>query len=194
MTLLRVKTEWTGFTGAPGYTVMHFNGSDEAAGSSPDQCHEAVHTFFTAIASRLPGVVRLRVDPNVERLDEASGEIVAFELATDRPVISGTTTGNFSSATGACITWMTAGVRNGRRIRGRTFLVPLASAAYDTDGTLNPTARTNIETAAQALNDDFGGLVVFSRPSGPGATDGQAALVTGVRVTDKTAILRSRRD
>lgn len=194
MTLHRVKAEWSGFSGAPGYSVFHFNASDEAAGSSATDAHKAVHDFFTAIQLRLPSIVRINVQRTVERIDEASGELVGFEDAPSLATISGGMSGGFSSATGACITWVTDGVRNGRRIRGRTFIVPLGSGTYDTDGTLNQLALDNLRTAAAALNDSFAGLVVYSRPSGPGATDGQFALVQSLRVTDKTAVLRSRRD
>lgn len=194
MTLHRVKAEWTGFNGAPGYSVFHFNASDDAAGSSADDAHKAVHDFFTAMVARLPSNVYVNVQRTVERIQEANGELIGFQDATTRAPVKGAAAGGFSSATGACIGWHTDGVRNGRRIRGRTFIVPLAGSTYDTDGTLASTALDTLNAAATALNDSFAGLVVYSRPSGPGATDGQFALVQGFRVADKTAILRSRRD
>jgi len=108
--------------------------------------------------------------------------------------ISGFVSGGFSSATGACINWNTPEVRNGRRVRGRSFIVPLASSQYDVDGTLTAGALTGLQTRADTLVGGGWDLQVYKRPTIKGATDGDSATVTSARIADKTAILRSRRD
>lgn len=194
MSLFRVKARWTGFSGAPGYTVLHFEAPDDAAGPSPEDCVTAVHTFFDSIRDRLPSVVSVQVEGAVERLEIGTGQLIGFDDVTPPSLVIGAMSGGFSSATGACVGWATNGVRNGRRVRGRTFIVPLGAGTYDTDGTLNSIALTDIQTAASALAADFAGLVVYARETAPGAADGVAYDVAGARVADKTAILRSRRD
>lgn len=173
---------------------MHFNAPDESAGPTPLECVTAVHTFFDAVRDRLPAVVSIQVEGAVERIDTPTGELIGFEDVTPPAVIVGTNSGGFSSATGACIGWTTNGVRNGRRVRGRTFIVPLAGVTYDTDGTLTALALQDIQTAATAMTENFAGLVVYARETAPGLADGVAYDVAGARVADKTAILRSRRD
>jgi hypothetical protein len=83
---------------------------------------------------------------------------------------------------------------NGRRLRGRTFLVPLGSTFYTTDGTPIETARTNIAAAAAVLIANTGGppLGVWRRPSPSGV--GVLGVATTASVPDKAAVLKSRRD
>jgi hypothetical protein len=93
------------------------------------------------------------------------------------------------------ISWSTAGVRNGRRIRGRNFIVPLSNEAWDIDGKIKQVAYGSLQTAADALitGSDVTRLQVWARPTAPGATDGETAVVTSYRIPDMSAILRSRR-
>jgi hypothetical protein len=69
---------------------------------------------------------------------------------------------------------------------------------YDSTGTLLDSAVTTIQTQANALISQFNNanlrLHIWSRPSSPGADDGESHEVFQARVRDKVAILRSRRD
>jgi hypothetical protein len=119
-------------------------------------------------------------------------------VATTPAAIVGTagTTVAYAAALGAVVSWRTGLVRNGRRIRGRTFLVPLSSLAFDNTGTLIPAALTTFNAAAVTLRDQTGiaDIGVYARPSAPGAADGEWALITGHSIPDMGSILRSRRD
>jgi hypothetical protein len=155
-----------------------------------------VHTFFTAIRSAIPGVVKIDVEPEVDLLESTDGTLVdSYGIAAPAQVVGSSAT-TFASASGGVVNWRTTGIRNGRRVRGRTFLVPLAAAAQGPDGNMGAAMRTTIETAARALADISGtpDLVVFARPTGPGAIDGAVHVVSGVNVPAKMAILSSRRD
>ena len=55
---------------------------------------------------------------------------------------SGSGQGGFAAGVGARVVWETGAVRNGRRVRGSTFVVPIWSSAYETNGTLH-TATIN---------------------------------------------------
>lgn len=194
MTVFRVVAEWTGFTGAPGYSVLHFSGIGGGGSDAVQPAVDAARSFFQGLTTDLPNTVRIRIQPNVDILDENNGDLVGYATATAPEQVAGLQPGPFAGVAGACITWTTGDVRNGRRVRGRTFLVPLSAQAYEGDGTLNSATITRLNAAATALRNTTPVLQVFARPSAKGASDGFGATVTGHRLSDKAAILRSRRD
>lgn len=194
MTLYRVKAQWSGFTGAPGFSVFHFDGPESGTAASPTTCAAAVAAFFGNLQDRFTRNVRIQVQSTVELIDTANGDLLEFFDVPTPPVMTGLETGGYSAVSGANISWLTGTVRNSRRVRGRTFLVPLASACYQDDGTLMQATIDDLNSAALNLRTETQSLMVYGRPTGKGATDGIAAAVTGHRVTDKAAVLRSRRD
>lgn len=194
MSAYRVKCRWTGFTGAPGYTILHFDAQTAPTAAAAEAAADAAHTFIQDCASNMPSVVKLTIETAVEVIDEATNQLETIYTVPAGVPLSGTVPGGFSSATGACITWETGEVKNGRRVRGRTFLVPLAGTCYDTDGTLTSGTLTDLQNAASGIAAGGFSFGVLSRPSGPGASDGSFHTVSSGRVNDKTAILTSRRD
>ncbi len=104
-----------------------------------------------------------------------------------------------------CVHWITQDYRNGRRVRGRTFMVPLAAVAFDGTGTLNNSMISTLSTAATTLltREDLQ-LSIFRRPvmaektaTAPDplvAIDGSQHRVTAARISDKGAYLTSRRE
>lgn len=194
MAAYRVKIRWTGFTGAPGYTILHFDAPTAPTAEGADAVHALVHTFTIDLVSNLPSAVSLLVEQAVEVIDETNNQLITIFNATSRASQKGVVTGGFSSSTGACIVWETGEVKNGRRVRGRTFIVPLAASMYDLDGTLTTTCLNDIQAAAGALAGGGFTLGVLSRPTAKGAADGSFHTVSSGRVSDKTAMLRSRRD
>lgn len=193
MPIARVTAIWRGFRGAPGYSNFYFAG-DDAIEQPGAAMALAVRTFFADIATTLPGSVNVSIQPTVDTLDEASGALVGQQDIEVPASVTGGGTNNYSAASGAVVNWLTTSYRNGRRVRGRTFLVPLSSTVYDTNGDLAAGFLTDIREAAQALVDSPGttGMRVWSRPvNGAG---GAAFPVSGVAVPDLGAVLRSRRD
>lgn len=198
--ILRVVTRWDGFAGSPGFTNLHFRDFDTDTNPDSAQVSSAINKvagFFGAIAGLLPAAARLQVQREVDVLESTTGELLnSLNFTGTLNPIAGTATGSVAGPAGAVVNWRTGNVRNGRRIRGRTFLVPLATTAYETDGSLVSSALNTIQTAATTLigqtgNPDFG---VWARPSGPTATDGIWVVATGASVPDMVAVLRSRRD
>jgi hypothetical protein len=208
--LMRVTAEWSGFSGAPGYTVLHFVNAFGGTGGDADATAAAAltaatrtRTFIDAIKGLLPPVVRVTVSPEVEVIESTTGALVKVFSVTAPAAVVGTSTANYSAPNGAVISWSTAGIRRKRRIRGRTFLVPLASSSYGTDGNLGAGSRTTIQTAANALIDTTGDadMVIFGRPTPadkangiPQLEDGTYSIVTSGNVPSMVAVLRSRRD
>lgn len=201
--ILRVKARWSGFNGGPGYSVLHFRdfGTGDGGGSDPAAADAAAAvarcaTFFGSVAQICPPVVTITIEPDVDLIDSANGQLIESFSVTAPAGAVGQATGSYSAASGAVVNWRTGGIRNGRRIRGRTFLVPLASSQYGSDGQLIPAALTRLRGAADALRITTSSpdLVVFARPSTAGGTDGTLSVVTGSNVPPLAAILRSRRD
>jgi hypothetical protein len=194
MPILRVKMLWSGFTGAPGYSVFHFNNFDTGGQAAAQNASNAVHAFFNSFSTLFPVAMSLRPESAVELIDETTGNIMDILTTTPAGTIQGAYTQGYSSVSGALVHWETAGIRRGRRVRGKTFLVPMGNAIYQSDGTIATAHLATIQTAAQALVDDANtALCVWGRPS-PNSADGENYVVTGARVPDKSVVLRSRRD
>jgi hypothetical protein len=193
MTMYKTTAKWSGFNGAPGYTNFYFQGTGD--GASAQAAADKAHGFFDRVKAIIPTGVTIHVEEEVELVDEVTGMMESVQNVTMPPEVPGMGGANYSGASGACITWLTGGVRNGRRVRGRTFLVPLHVGSYDTDGTLGSITSGIIRDAAAYLADPAGPqLIVWSRPSVSGAADGIGNWVTSYRVVDKAAVLTSRRD
>lgn len=203
MDILRVTLRWNGFAGAPGYSNFHFAadpgfwdggflGDDAKAAANSAVARVAEGTL--QIGPSVPASVSFSVEPEVLVIDSDTGEIQG-QIQRDPVSLGGPSgSGGYSAASGAVINWNTSDYRAGRRIRGRTFMVPLSSASYDAEGTLSTAALEDMRGFADALIGDGGQpeLGVWSRPrNGAG---GVFATVVSASVPDKVAVLRSRRD
>jgi len=201
--LYRVRTRWTGFSGAPGYTILHFrdfNSPDPGNGDGSVEGATAavnrVQTFFGSIAQTLPNTVTVDVEREVDVIDDSDGSLVESYGATEGGPVQGTGGATYAAPVGAVVNWRTGAVRNGRRLRGRTFLVPLAGSNFNASGVLIPAVQTILQNAANALASTGGtpDLFVFGRPSSQAASDGISSVVTSATVPSLAAILSSRRD
>jgi len=196
MPIFRMTMRWTGFTGAPGYTNFHFlDPQDEPTLAQFDAAATRVRTFFGAHNTWIPAGVTIEYPAVMEKFNTGTGALEGEFPITALTNTVGTGTGNWSSATGLCINWGTSLVVNGRRLRGRTFMVPLANLSFDTTGTLSTTTLNGSLAAANALiaATTSLALAVWHKPD-PGTTNGLAAQVASASIKDKTAVLRSRRD
>jgi hypothetical protein len=137
----------------------------------------------------------------VENYDVGTGKLMnEIVMANPPAAVPGTAlaTTPYAGGTGAVIHWLTGVIFNGRRVRGKTFVVPLAASA-DSDGTLASAVLANVQSAATALaNVPSPGLTVWSKQYSTGTPPVQIgginAPVDIAQVPDKIAILRSRRD
>jgi len=182
--LYRVRSIWSGFPGGPGVSTMFFLDMATAI--------DAVHTFWAALAPRLPEDVHIQVQNFGDVISDTTGELVDSWTADTVAVVVGSNTDGYAAPAGACVNWHTDTVVNGKRLRGRTFLVPIGPNAFQTDGSLGPTPIANIQSYADALvASESSSFVVWHRGSG---TDGTFGLITAAQVPDKVVVLRSRRD
>lgn len=203
MDILRITARWSGFLGAPGYSNFHFTTDGgfwdggllgDSAQAAADGAASDVQFAFQQVNSYLPSGVQIDIESEAEILNSDTGEILGFANVDVAGVGGGGSSSSWSGASGGVINWRTNDYRFGRRIRGRTFMVPLDGDAYEGDGTLSTGGRGALQDFAERIqlgtgSADFG---VWSRPrNGAG---GVFATVTGFNVPDMAAILRSRRD
>ena len=203
MSLMRVKARWTIPGAGTAFSVFHFgdDGDSDISNMDATSAVDKVHAFYTALGMYLPNAVKIDVQADVEHLQVDTAELLGVASGGTKTTITGSAgaTVNWAAPAGACITWSTAGIRTvtskPRRVRGRTFLVPLAQNAYETDGTLAAAFLTATNQAANNLRSNTTGapLLVYARPSETPAVVGQVYSVTGHRLSDRVAVLRSRR-
>lgn len=192
-----MTARWSGFSGAPGYSNFHFGQGFLDGGLFGDEAQavaQRVADAFDAMKTVLPAGVRINIEPSVQIFDEGSGVLEDFAEIDPIEEIRGGTQVDYAGPVGAVVNWRTNDVRAGRRIRGRTFLVPLASEYFDNAGSLTTTARQWVQSFANAMigNELQGDFGIWARPiNGAG---GVFATVTSGTVPDLSAVLRSRRD
>lgn len=193
MAITRLTAVWSGFRGAPGYSNFYLAGSFDDPELLAD-ASDAIRQFFIGASNYMPTDVSVSIRGNAEVLDEANGQITGVVDFTPAGTVPGSSTGTYSAASGAVVNWNTNAYRNGRRVRGRTFLVPLATNAYDSQGDLSSAALTAIRGGANYISSGVSPVpfVVWARPiNGAGGT---AEPIVSHTVPDLGAILRSRRD
>lgn len=182
----KVQTLWTGFTGAPGYTTMYW------MSGLTNKC-ALTRTYFDAIKGVIPSTITLQVQSSGLEIDETSGAANGVWSETAVTAVVGTAVGVYAAPSGSIADWLTSAFVAGRRVRGRSFMVPLSGTAYQSDGTLLATAQTTLANAAAALVTGAAGtLGVWHRPVG--GSGGVFHLTTSSTVPDKVVVLRSRRD
>jgi hypothetical protein len=158
-------------------------------------CGDRLKDALTAAVGMFETTTAFTADTFVDTIDPVTGVITGSDDYAGF-VIAGTQgTGYMPPANQVCVTWITAAIVNGRRVRGRTFLGPLSSGQMDSTGTPTGPALTHAAAFATAWTD--AGLTdtstcVWHRPVG-GTGGSDHTILTG-SVRDKFAVLRSRRD
>ena len=188
MQLNRVVVSWAG-PGVVGLAVnvLHFAGDV----GGPDS--GAIFDAYAGLASSLPSGVTVTVPNSGDIIEDTTGELTGVWSSTGGNVVTGTAPGPRAAGVGFCVGWATGGIVNGRKLRGRTFIVPIAGGAFDTDGTFQASALAQFKTFANELQAS-GPLAVWHRPTTAGGSDGTSYGVVSNKVNDKTAWLSSRRD
>ena len=195
--IYRHRTIISGLGGMPGVSTMYFFDVNTAVAS--------VRTFWDALKVYLPSGVVYTPETFGDILDDVSGTITDSWTTGAVTAVTGTGGGVYAAPAGAQVRWNTSVIRDGRRLRGRTFIVPVVSGAYESNGTLIETFRTAAKNAADAFiaaqNASFciWHRPVIGRAAVPGHAeiphrDGDSALVSTAAIPDKVAVLRSRRD
>jgi len=148
--------------------------------------------FWQGLQSVMPSSLTVTIPGSGDLVDEATGALTGTWSDGAQEQVTMTGTGEFANGVGARIRWATAGVHNGRRVRGSTFVVPLIVSQFESSNGLKSATVTTMNNAAATLR---GGLqenqLIWSRPVNGGG--GQAHPVTAHDIPDKVSWLRSRR-
>lgn len=187
--ILRMRCEWggSGVTG-PGLSTFYFAQSGSGFPA-------AVRTFFEAVKANIPSSVTITVPNDGDIIEDTDGSLAgAWSEPSGGGITTGTFAGDYAQGVGIRCVWRTAGIYRGRRVRGSTFIVPIGSALYGTNGLLDPATQTIFQSAASALASSGANLGVYSRFSDVGThTDGEFNDVTSASVPSNVSWLRSRR-
>jgi len=184
--IIRIRTTWSGaaVTG-PGVSTFYWDEADTGFVTK-------IGAFWTALAAYLPTGMVLTTLGSGDLLDVSSGALTGTWTDGGTSTVATTGAGAYSQGVGVRASWLTSGIRNGRRVRGSTFIVPVIGSAMNTDGTPNNTAMTTFTNAAAGLVTAAAShMRVYSRPSPAGA--GQQNTVISSTVVDSVSWLRTRR-
>jgi hypothetical protein len=152
----------------------------------------ATVTWLNAIKANFPPSLSFVVPGGGDILGEADGALIGSWSDGGGATVVGTGTGGFAIGVGARVRWTTAGITRGRRVRGTTFLVPLMSGSYETDGRIRAATVTALQTPTNAFLTTMGSnLLIWSRPKGADAGDSHP--VTAASIPNLPSTLRSRR-
>lgn len=190
-TISRLRVAWTGFPGAPGVSTFY---STDAAKMRTD-----VIALFSAILGPLPADVHLSVPSQGDIVDVDTGVIVGGWSDGAETLFQGASQEVYAAPVGAVILWSTSAFTGGRRLKGRTFIVPLASGAFFQDGSLGAAVSAILNDAAAAYAASGAGThVIYRRPKHPTLSDprtwlGSTGPIIGGTVPDMAAVLTSRR-
>ncbi len=198
MALSRISVAWQNWPGAPGVSQFYYG---TAAGNLPTQNNiDAIRSFFNALAAFIPTGLTITVPKTGDQINQTDGKIIGtWDVPVQPAVVTGGGTGNYAGNAGAVVHWLTPVVVAGRRVRGRTFIVPLVSTAFDASGSLGPSFINAATPAAQALVSQADGAPSvwarpFHDPTGKRPDrPGSLAQVTSIRIPDLAVSQRSRR-
>jgi len=193
----RVRVSWTGFPGAPGVSTFY-------ALDGPAMLPH-LKTYFDAMRGQIPADVTMTIENFGDIIEPISGDLVSSWVGEVQAPSVGEQNGQYAAPVGACVNWLTGDVLDGHRLRGRTYFVPLASAAFDLTGSINSTVLTAYRAFSETFRtDETGNFVIWHRPRVAKAADGSRpavearaggySVVTGSQVPDESVVLRSRRD
>lgn len=182
-------------SGSPGVMTMYGVGPAE----DTTECQILESRLKNAISAWLSlfssATTTFRHDGFVDVIDPATGALQNRRTTAggiQTPTAGG---GQSPPVLALCVNWLTSTFVGGRRVRGRTFLSPLAGGVADANGLPLSAVQTAANNgAAQWILKGATAVdtVVWHRPKGiaPGST----AVVTGTALDPKFAVLRSRRD
>lgn len=191
--VLEYRTNWSYGAGSPGVTVFHGREQVESGKqAAADDLASRVAEFFDDIAPLVPTEVEWTFSSEVLELDTSTGVLLQVLPVTPASSVAGENVSTHAAPAGARVAWTTPAIVAGRRLRGATFVVPISSGAFDSDGSLTSGSIDGLNLAAAAFYDT--GIFTSVAPSVWSRTHGIQADITGHQIPDRVAVLRSRRD
>lgn len=195
VTMQKAVAIWSGFTGAPGYSTLWFQGSSIIDPS-------VIFGLFNAYAPYIPTTVSIAVQNTGELVEPTDGKVMGTWASGTIQTVTGTGTSALSPTAGLQVRIETGAFRRGKHIRGRVFFIPMGSANFATGGVLNAAMVSAMQTAANNLRSASGAQwgvfhrPVYDRTVKPPVlkTPGEFIASQSVFVPSKVCSLTSRRD
>lgn len=194
--MMRIRTGFTGLLGSPYLMTTYWTATTENDAAAA-VASNAVQAFLTAAKPHISNALSWATESAVAVLTPATG----VQTAVLSGPVSNTGTGTASAgplpeATQGHLTLRTSTVRLGRTVKGGLFIPGPTVTELAGPGSPTTTYKSDLGTASAAFFDPTtADLVVWSRPrTVPTVVAGSASLVTAITVTQKFAVLRSRRD
>lgn len=204
--MYHVKSQWNGIQGAPGFTNWYFETTDPLAAGASAAAQKAANAWAAAAAS-LPLGSTIIVSPEVEVIDDVTGDLLSTHAATGTGfTIGGSGASEYAGPAGMVINWRTAGIHTGlsgkpRRVRGKTFFVPCGKDAFLAGGALRAADTTRMTALGNILLGSGPAFGVWARhlpartdPPAHGVINGAFFPAVSFNVSSKAAVLTSRRD
>lgn len=195
-----VRVDWAGGPGGSGLTTIAVNagadGSALTAAVGGAVCG-AVDAWVQTWDAIIPSAYTRKVRREIDVFDTATGKLAWTVPSTGTSSTrTGTATGAYAAGVGCRVVWLTGQVRNGRRVKGSSFIVPLSTGSYEADGTISQTTFNFLTNSSagmiSGLSSAGAPMMVWHRPRS-GVADGAAFQVSGYSLPDKVSWLRSRR-
>lgn len=188
--MYRVRTVFTGMTGAPWLNTLWFDASESTAQEAAD----AAIAFWQSVDAVMDSEVEWSTEPEVAQINSSTGG-----LAGIHDITPGTGTGGVSGealplASQALIRFRTGEVVNGREVRGRVFVPALAESSNDNGQVASGTLTTLNNATTALLGDANAVLVIWHRPPPDGSAFGSKHTVVAGSAWREFAVMRSRRD
>lgn len=183
--MARIRVEWTGLTGLPGVSTF-FQATTVAVSLT------GMFNMFTALKPYFPPGLAWTIPNAGDIIRDTDGQLQGTWGGTGGGSVSATGgLASYPAGVGARTRWLTDDVVAGRRVSGATFWAPLIGAAYQNNGTLEPTVVSDFTTIPKVmiLADDY---LVWHRPT-PGLSNGSSHTIVNTLVKDQVSTLRTRR-
>ena len=194
--VMKVETAITGLQGGNSVFNAYFQPAASAENdSAAELATDRVYNALTAVLDGLSSGVSYVISPSVTVYNETTGAVVAMRTGN-----GGTRTGTSSepqapAATAICAIWETGVAGPRRLIRGRSFLSGWKYTSVGTGGLPSSYTLALAQNFADAMLDAGLSDLVFGVWHRPVAGAGGAFHgATAGRVSQKFAVLRSRRD
>lgn len=194
--MYRFRANLGGFTGAPGINTYFIRYPAEPIAAEVQESANLLRSAYVDMSLYIAGGVTVNIDPQVDVIRDTDGVLQSSSVITPPLTVTGQGSQNkVSRATQLVARYDTDAVVAGRRLRGRSFIGPASGDALNADGSVATAAITAVSSAFDGLLDVLEGrLVVFHRPSVPGASDGTSGFVQSVGCKPLPGVLRKRRD
>lgn len=195
--IYRVRASFiTGPTG-PAVSTFYFLPSSSVSSTEAQAAVDKVRDFLVPFKPAILATFTWTIQAQVDVLDALTGDLLQWFTVTSRTDGGSGTGEQLPSANQALVRLSTAGVRNGKRVRGRIFLPGSTELASDSLGHPAGAWLSGVATAMTSLTTgSTPSAVVWARPKGPhGAIQtGQVYSIQAGSMAPFFAVLRSRRD